>query len=111
MSREALMKFREDVLADDGQQQEIREVMATLDVAKAQAWAEEKDYTDVGFTTEGVLDFLENPGADVELSDLELEIVAGGYNLTTPAQQTRLGHQLQCGWPQLAGEDLRSMLL
>ena len=78
MSREALMKFREGVLADEGLQQEIRELMEAGDVEKANAWVEEKGYTDVGFTTEEIVDFLENPGADVELSDLELEFVSGG---------------------------------
>ena len=52
--------------------------MEARDVEKANAWVEAKDYTDVDFTTEEIVDFLENPGADVELTDLELEFVAGG---------------------------------
>ena len=65
-------------------------------VDKANAWVEQKGYTDVGFTTEEIVDFLENPGADVELSDLELEIVAGGA--TMRAEGNADCFKLAC-WP------------
>ena len=40
---------------------------------------EDKGYSDVGCSIDQMLDFLKNPGADVELSDLELAIVTGGW--------------------------------
>ena len=73
MSREALMKFRERVLADEELQRELLEIWNIGDAAEGAAWAADKD-----FTVAEVADFLENPGAELQLSDFELELVAGG---------------------------------
>ena len=73
MSREAVMKFRERVLADEELQRELLEIWNRGDAAEGAAWVADKD-----FTVAEIAEFLDAPGADLELSDFELELVAGG---------------------------------
>tara|TARA_B100001971_G_scaffold168929_1_gene160604 strand:+ start:1142 stop:1399 length:258 start_codon:yes stop_codon:yes gene_type:complete len=77
MSKEALMKFREEVMADDGLQQECRELMFEGPDRRRRAgkYLREKG---LAFSLPEFFDFLENPGDDVELHELELDFVVGG---------------------------------
>ena len=77
MSKEALMKAREAVKADEGLQQDIRELMfeGTDRRRRAGKYFRDKGW---GFSLNEFFDFLENPGDDVELHELELDLVVGG---------------------------------
>ena len=77
MSKEALMKAREAVMADEGLQQDIRELMfeGPNRRRRAEKYFREKGW---GFSLNEFFEFLENPGDDVELHDLELDFVVGG---------------------------------
>jgi hypothetical protein len=77
MSKEALMKAREAVIADEGLQQDIRELMFEGPNKRQRA---EKYFRDKGwaFSLNEFFDFLENPCDDVELHELELDLVVGG---------------------------------
>ena len=77
MSKEALMKFREEVMADEGLQQECRELMFEGPDRRRRAM---KYVTEKGlsFSLDEFFDFLENPGDEVELHELELDFVVGG---------------------------------
>ena len=79
MSKEALMKAREAVMADEGLQQDIRELMfeGTDRRRRAEKYFREKGW---GFSLNEFFDFLENPGDEVELHDLELDFVVGGQH-------------------------------
>ena len=79
MSKEALMKAREAVMADEGLQQDIRELMFEGPDRRRRA---EKYFRDKGwaFSLHEFFDFLENPGDDVELHELELDFVVGGQH-------------------------------
>ena len=77
MSKEALMKAREAVIADEGLQQDIRELMfeGPNKRQRAEKYFREKGW---GFSLNEFFDFLENPGDEVELHELELDLVVGG---------------------------------
>ena len=79
MSKEALMKFREEVMADEGLQQDIQELMFEGPDRRRRAM---KYVTEKGlsFSLDEFFDFLENPGDEVELHDLELDFVVGGQD-------------------------------
>ena len=79
MSKEALMKFREAVMADEGLQQECRELMfeGPNKRRRAEKYLKEKGW---GFSLNEFFDFLENPGDEVELHELELDFVVGGQH-------------------------------
>ena len=79
MSKEALMKAREAVIADEGLQQDIRELMfeGTDRRRRAEKYFREKGWA---FSLHEFFDFLESPGDDVELHDLELDFVVGGQS-------------------------------
>ncbi len=79
MSKEALMKFREAEMGDEGLQQDIRELMfeGTGRRRRAEKYLKEKGW---GFSLNEFFDFLENPGDEVELHDLELDFVVGGQD-------------------------------
>ena len=79
MSKEALMKVREAVMADEGLQQDIRELMfeGPNKRRRAEKYLKEKGW---GFSLNEFFEFLENPGDDVELHDLELDFVVGGQH-------------------------------
>ena len=79
MSKEALMKFREAVMADEGLQQDIRELMfeGPNKRRRAEKYLKEKGW---GFSLNEFFDFLENPGDEVELHELELDFVVGGQH-------------------------------
>lgn len=76
MSKEALMKFREEVVADEGLQQEVRELM--FDGPNKRRAVNYLQENSVGFSLHEFFDCLENPGDDVELHELELDFVVGG---------------------------------
>ena len=77
MSKEALMKARQAVMADEGLQQDIRELMfeGSNKRRRAEKYLKEKGW---GFSLYEFFDFLENPGDEVELHELELDFVVGG---------------------------------
>ena len=77
MSKKALMKAREAVIADEGLQQDIRKLMfeGPNKRQRAEKYFREKGW---GFSLNEFFDFLENPGDDVELHELELDLVVGG---------------------------------
>ena len=79
MSKEALMKFREAVMADEGLQQECRELMfeGPNKRRRAEKYLKEKGW---GFSLNEFFEFLENPGDEVELHELELDFVVGGQH-------------------------------
>ena len=77
MSKEALMKFREEAMADEGMLQEIREIMLEGPDRRrrGEKYIREKG---LGFSLNEFFDFLEKPGDDVELHEMELDLVVGG---------------------------------
>ena len=79
MSKEALMKFREAVMADEGLQLDIQEMMFEGPDRRRRAmkYIREKG---LSFSLDEFFDFLENPGDEVELHDLELDFVVGGQD-------------------------------
>ena len=79
MSKEALMKVREAVMADEGLQQDIRELMfeGPDRRRRAEKYLKEKGW---GFSLNEFFEFLENPGDEVELHELELDFVVGGQH-------------------------------
>ena len=77
MSKEALMKFREAVMADEGLQQDVQEMMFDGPDRRRRAMKYIKE-KGLSFSLDEFFDFLENPGDEVELNDLELDFVVGG---------------------------------
>ena len=77
MKIEPLMKAREAVMADEGLQQDIRELMFEGPDRRRRAmkYFRKKGW---GFSLQEFFDFLENPGDEVELHELELDLVVGG---------------------------------
>ena len=77
MSKEALMKFREAVMADEGLQQDVQEMMFDGPDRRRRAMKYIKE-KGLSFSLDEFFDFLENPGDEVELHELELDFVVGG---------------------------------
>ena len=77
MNIEPLMKAREAVMADEGLQQDIQEMMFDGPDRRRRAMKYIKE-KGLSFSLDEFFDFLENPGDEVELHELELDFVVGG---------------------------------